>query len=219
VHFIGTADIMARIRAANGPLPASQPVQALHVLQWVMVNTHQATQAGVLDWARQGMHFATTQGAPDRALLDEALQLQELYDGARSQQAAAGVLKTLVAKQLQRAGGRAALASDMRGMVKNIERLGAQHSEGHTVMSQQGADEECERELELEEEEEEEEEVEVPAFVPRAEVDWIDYKAALRATSAAQLAAVTQVRALHIDTLAAELLPRVLIDWCQSAVV
>jgi hypothetical protein len=191
VHFVGTPDIMAKVRAATTPpLAATQPV---HVLQWVMINTVQATQAGVTEWARQGLHYATTKGAPDRALLDEVLEVSDLYSAARSQEAAGNVVSVMATQQVARAGGQAALHADMQGVVKKIQALGQQHSEGHWIMAQRGVDEECERELEVEEEEEEEVEREVPAATPVKEQDWVDYSRAVSATKVEDIQQVTQV--------------------------
>jgi hypothetical protein len=194
VHFVGTPDIMAKVRAANIPtLSAATPFQPVHVLQWVMSNTVQATQAGVIEWARQGLHYATTKGAPDRALLDEVLELSELYDAARAQQAAGTIVSAMATQQASKSGGMWGLSPDMQGLVQQIEALGMRHSEGHYIMAQRGVDEECERELEMQEEEEEEQEVEVPKATPVAEQDWADYGRARYSTHCQDLRAVTQV--------------------------
>jgi hypothetical protein len=185
---------MAKVRAANNPqTSATAPLQPVHVLQWVMSNTVQATQAGVIEWARQGLHYATTKGAPDRALLDEVLGLSELYGAARAQEAAGDIVSATAAQKATKAGGVGALSPDMQGLVQQIQALGVQHSEGHYIMAQRGVDEECERELEMEEEEEEEQEVEIPAAAPVAEQDWADYGRAALATKVEHIQEVTQV--------------------------
>jgi hypothetical protein len=194
VHFVGTPDIMAKVRAANSPqLSPTASLQPMHVLQWVMSNTVQATQAGVIEWARQGLHYATTKGAPDRALLDEVLELSDLYDAARAQQAAGTIVSAMATQQASKSGGMGGLGPGMQGLVQQIQALGKQHSEGHYIMSQRGVDEECERELEIEEEEEEEQEVEVQEAEPVREQDWSDYGKAALATKVEDIQEVTQV--------------------------
>lgn len=96
--FVGTKDVSAKIRSVNGLEPAGHDggssgtkkqrlalataaaaaagLTSRHVLQWVMHNTVQATQRGLVEWAGQGLHFAATKGAPERMLQDELLELQ-----------------------------------------------------------------------------------------------------------------------------------------------
>jgi hypothetical protein len=158
-----------------------------------MTNTVQATQAGVTEWARQGLHYATTKGAPDRALLDEVLEVADLYSAARSQEAAGNVVSAMAAQQVGRAGSQEALAADMQVVVSSIQTLGIQYTEGHYIMAQRGVDEECERELEVEEENLKEVEREVPAATPAQEQDWVDYGRAVFATEVKDIQKVTHV--------------------------
>ena len=53
---------------ADVPAPCAEAVTSRHVLQWVMDNTVHATEEGIIEWARQGLHYAATKDAPHRAL-------------------------------------------------------------------------------------------------------------------------------------------------------
>ena len=175
-------------------------VHMQHVLQWVMANTVEANQHGVVQWAGHGLHFAVTQDAPDRAWVDEMLKLEDFYGSSKGEKPVSAVVAAMVKQQLRRCKsgkGRSSQASrssssgdgmgqKQLGMVREVEQRSVKYGEGHSVRAGQGADEECERELEKEEEEEEEMEVQVARAKARQEVDW-QYGAALTAASAAEL--------------------------------
>lgn len=77
---VGTQDITSRIARAAGLPPdagAAGQITAHHVLAFVMANTVGATQQGVLEWAHQGLRFAT-RGAPEHALQPEGLNLDAM---------------------------------------------------------------------------------------------------------------------------------------------
>lgn len=199
------------------------------VLQWVMGNTVTATLGGVLEWAGQGIHFAVTKGAPDRALLPEKLQLRDFFGGAKAREPMAAVVKAAAddaRRQLQKHAGTAAgsassaSASGSNGsagsagfgtaereaLVAKVQKLAGKLGRGHQVVAGQGADQECEREIEQEEEEEEERELQPPRVLAAAECDW-RYAAAFGARAPSQLAAAAGggLRLLSLPQLAAQL--------------
>lgn len=82
LRFVGSRDITDKIRAvasrgavSSGASAQEDDLTSQHVLQWVMHNTVQATLAGIMEWTRQGLHFAVTRDAHDRAFVDEVREL------------------------------------------------------------------------------------------------------------------------------------------------
>eukprot|EP00198_Chlamydomonas_reinhardtii_P008814 XP_001698151.1 predicted protein [Chlamydomonas reinhardtii] len=95
LRFAATADIAARVveyaaasgsagGAAAAAAGGSTDPGAVDVLAWVMGNTVDANLHGVVQWAAQGLHFATTLGAPERSVQDEVLGLRELYASSKA---------------------------------------------------------------------------------------------------------------------------------------
>ncbi|MEW5310745.1 MAG: hypothetical protein WDW38_002512 [Sanguina aurantia] len=193
LRIIGTPDITAKIVDAS-PVPLLPPdITSLHVLRWVMHNTVQATLHGIPEWSRQGLHFAATKGAPERAMLDEVLQLGEFYGGALGQCSIADKVSRMGRDQFVRCEGR--LTSKMQVHVDVIRQRSVQYGSSQLLRAGGAADEECERELEEEAEEEEEVEREIPRMKARPESDW-DYAAALRVSSPSALKGVTSIVSL-----------------------
>ncbi|KAG2455049.1 hypothetical protein HYH02_000874 [Chlamydomonas schloesseri] len=220
LRFAATVDIAQRVfaaagapapapggRAAAAPQPVSPATAAAAVLAWVMDNTVEANLHGVAHWAAQGLHFATTLGAPQRSVQDEVLGLAELYAGSKALHPVANLVAAAAKQARQRClldesgtsssssggggtnasgGGLAAAAQELMG---DLQVLAARYGKGHVVRAGSGADEECERELEQEVEEEQEVEKQPPKRKPASEVDWRSYPAALSATSVASLRA------------------------------
>lgn len=158
LHFVSTPDVTSKIQlhACN---PAA-PVTSLQVLDWVMSNTVQATQQGVMEWANQGLHFATTHGAPQRALVDEVLTLEALYGGTQQLQGIGDAVQGVVVAKLARCSGADALPW-RQVMLDKIQAQSAEFGAGHEVIFGGQVDDECERELELVQEKEVEQEREV----------------------------------------------------------
>jgi hypothetical protein len=201
------------------------------VLQWVMANTVEANQHGVVQWAGHGLHFAVTQDSADAAWLDEMLEVKDFYGSSKGKQPVAAVVGAMVKKQMYRRNnsrgssstdGESGLGERQLEMVREVELRSAKYGEGHLVRAGQGADEECERELEKEEEEEEEVEMEVPSAKARQEVDW-PYAVALTAASAAELGrCTTSLQLLPLTDVAKQLLqPRCIgeIPWATGVYV
>ncbi|KAG2441624.1 hypothetical protein HXX76_003244 [Chlamydomonas incerta] len=219
LRFAATADIAAHVlgyaAAANAgseaAVAASGP-RATDVLAWVMGNTVDANLHGVAQWAAQGLHFATTLGAPERSVQPEVLGLQELYAGSKAPHPVGEVVAAAAQQARLRcgpagaganpAGGGAAggaasgssagdgpAAAAATGAMDKLEQLAARYGDGHSVRAGSGADEECERELELEEEEEQEQERQALKQKPAAEEDWPSYAGACTAASIKQLQA------------------------------
>ena len=208
LRVVGVPDVTAKIwvaAAASGPTSRAAAAQRgpeahqrqqrpgmVEVLRWVMANTVEALLKGVPEWAGKGLHFATAGGPPDRALLDETHELQQLYGSGKQQQPVAAVVDAMARQQLGRFKGYQPGQQDLQQaqrLVLEVQRRSSACGQGRYLVAGLGAaDEECERELEKEEEEEEQEqEVQVPGVAPAEENDWT-YSAALQAASAAQLA-------------------------------
>jgi hypothetical protein len=190
LRIAATPDLLAKIAAGRAPCSPSA-VSAVDVLQWVMGNTVAATQAGVIEWARQGFHFAATQQLPEHALLNEWHRVTDLYSAARAVQPVADLIAVELQRQQARVGP--ALPAAMAQLMGRIHAQGSSNAEGHSLRAGQAGDEECERELEQEEEQEEEAEVEVPAVQPAQEQDW-DWGAAADSTGVEDMARLTPVR-------------------------
>ncbi|GLC35571.1 thioredoxin-disulfide reductase [Pleodorina starrii] len=253
LHFTAAVDVtdkILRLRAAaavssslSSSSSSSSAPSPVDVLRWVMSNTVEATQRGVVPWASQGLHFAATRAAPpEGALQDEVLQLYDLYGGSMAEQPAAELVNTraqhvrllllnkLQQQQMQVDGDDGNDNDDYddyddddcgggsvrHAEVELVDRIQAQAAEvgsGHNVVAGASAGDE-ECERELEEEEEEEQEVE--RQVPRvvaASERDWDYASVLGAGSIRELAPTAVV--LDLYRAAGMLLPESLrtIGW------
>ncbi len=190
LRFVGTKDITDKIcevnQAAGRAVPNLDALSPKHVLQWVMHNTVQATLNGITEWAKQGVHFCNTKDSPEHALVDEILDLPEMYGKPLHEEALPGVVAACAARARQ------GLAPNLKLLVEDIERKGSLYGQGHTVVAQGGLDEEVERELEREQEQEEEIEVEIAAEAARDEHDW-DYSKALSVISKDDLEKIVEL--------------------------
>lgn len=186
LHIVGTPDVTAKIISVTG---GSQPT-SLHVLQWVMHNTVQATLHGIPEWSKQGLHFAGTKDSPERAMLDETLLLKDFYGGERKQFSISEAVGKMADGQVLRCQGR--LAKGMQKHVDSIKQCSVLYGSSQLAHSAGAADEECERELEKEEEEEEEVERQIPRVQAESESDW-DYTTALTASNPSVLCAATKI--------------------------
>jgi hypothetical protein len=194
---MGLPDVTDKIRAAAAAAAAvashtssssssSGEPTVQQLLQWTMDNTVRGSQAGVAEWASQGCHFAATAGAPELALQEEKLQLDELYGASRAPEPVGQVLSAIADRHRKicssSSSGAAALSPDVlrrHSLIQQIEQKGKQLGKGYSVIAGSGLSEEVERELEEEEEQEEEVEVQPPLVTPAAERDW-QYKAVLQ---------------------------------------
>ena len=174
VIFAVPYELAPRIRTAAG-LNAAATIKSKHLLSWAMHNTVNATAAGKPEWGSQGAHFCTTAMHPDLRLLDEKLELTDLYAGAMEQtHVYAQVVKTSVAF-MQRVGAASPdclpskllappLQMLMNDITQRVKELGSD-----IVIRCTGLDEECERELETERELEREVERQLDRMAPRSE--------------------------------------------------
>jgi hypothetical protein len=201
---MGLPDVSDKIRAAAAASDTSSSTSSssssgaeptvLQLLQWTMDNTVRGSQAGVAEWASQGCHFAATACAPELALQEEKLQLDELYGASRAPEPVGQVLSAIADRHRQicsSSSGEAALSRDVtnrHSLIQQIEQKGRQLGKGYSVIAGSGLSEEVERELQEEEEQEEEVEVQPPLVTPAAESDW-QYTAVLQpgASSVQQL--------------------------------
>lgn len=194
--FVGTSDITEKIRKLNDIINSSSssssslPVlTSHHMLQWVMHNTVQSTLNGILDWSRQGLHFTHAKDAPQHALMDEVLELADMYGGPRDEQPVPDMVLSFTRKS------RSDLVPGLQQLVAVIGEHSAMYGEGHRAVAQGGLNQEVERELEREQEEEEEVEREVPRMEAAAEKDW-DYRKAIGAVTLQDISSLTDVRPL-----------------------
>ena len=207
LHVVGTPDVTDKIKAANrltsgssssstnssnaGMTTSRTGVQTVHVLRWVMANTVEANQHGVVQWAGHGLRFAATHDTPESAWVDETMELKDFYGGSKGEKPVGDVVAAMVKQQMRRCSSdssRTGLGATQREILREVEQRSVKYGEGHSVRAGQGADEECERELEKEGEEEEEMEVQVARAEARQEVYW-QYGVAPTAASADELQA------------------------------
>jgi hypothetical protein len=92
-------DVHDSVLAAAG---SGDEVSVEAVLRWVMMNTITASRAGLLEWAMNGLHYASTHGAPQRALLDEQLDLSRFYAPACRAEEVGTLVAAHAAAQQQR---------------------------------------------------------------------------------------------------------------------
>ena len=237
LRFAATADIAARVveyaaasgsagGAAAAAAGGSTDPGAVDVLAWVMGNTVDANLHGVAQWAAQGLHFATTLGAPERSVQDEVLGLRELYASSKAPHPVGKVVAAAAKQARLRRGsgagdstdGGAAAGGDADSsicdgsmaaatkLIRKLQQRARQYGEGHSVRAGSGADEECERELEQEEEEEQERQP--PMQKPRLETNWPSYSAACTASTLVQLQAAAAHGTLQPLSTA--------VDWLDS---
>ena len=207
LRIVGTADVTAKISRVAGASRSSQDV-----LQWVMHNTVQATQHGVLEWSHQGLLFASTRGAPEHSLQPEVLNLDDMYASSRCRRPVAEVVADHRTRRL-----RGDLTAEMQQLMGSIVGCAERYGVDHMVVAQGALGEECERELEREEEQEEEVEREVPRVAAAQEQDW-DYGKALAATSLENLVTRSRVQLLPLRALAQTLQPKGIhaVPWSQQ---
>eukprot|EP00899_Mesostigma_viride_P019526 jgi/Mesvir1/27575/Mv07320-RA.1 len=180
-------------------------IRPLHVMRVVMANTVEATQAGLIHATRQGAHFALTHGATwHRALVDEDVALDSMYESVLAEQPASQLVEKLAERVVADSGNR--LDGRMAAMMEGIRDRGRKYgSDFSVVVSQVALGGECERELEMQAEQEVETEVQLPMCTPRAEVTW-DYASIFRACSSQELPAQARVLSLR-DAMACWLVP------------
>lgn len=215
VVFVGTADITEQIRTVQQQYnnndvaytaPESSEITSKDVLQWVMNNTVDATLKGILEWSKQGLDYAQTRSINDNGhstsasttaptttpeeqlLVDEVLELSELYGGSRAKQPVGAVVSQFAAtKKISE--------NPDQEMMKVIQERSSLYGDGYEVTAVGGLNEEVEQELEVEQEEEEEVESEIARLEAREEIDW-RYESVLTATSILDISATVQVRTL-----------------------
>ena len=180
IVFVGSHDVSTKIRELvdSKSLISAKFISSQHVLEYVMANTVEATQSGLIQWARQGLHFLETFGRPDRAEFKEQLTLQETYGS--------GFRPISVAQAISEAGDeqRRRCKDDIHDpkMATAIVSRSKRYGNGVTVSRDASLGGECDREMEVENELEEEVELQVPKVSASEEDDW-DYASVLSATS------------------------------------
>ena len=142
-------DVANQLRAAAGA-PATEPLSSLHLLTWVMGNTVRATTSGLLEWSKQGFHFAKTRGdGGANELQPVPSDLSALYGAARKRDAP---VDDAINDLLPRVSDGVAERSGPLGMAEEavalIRERAKQWGQGQRLVAT--ADEECERELALE---------------------------------------------------------------------
>jgi hypothetical protein len=142
----------------------------LHLLQWVMNNTIQATMEGMVMHAESGLVYATSCDSREFAKIEEILELRDNYSEGI-------VTRTVCALVEQRAGKFEKKRANVPLCIKSSELIGCIVSmckELGSDFSREASlyDEECERELEAEQEEEQEQEIQIARTLPRHHFEW-----------------------------------------------
>jgi len=206
VLYVVPAELVSKIRASNPQLAELNVLQSEHLLRWTMHNYVFAMRDGLLQWGSQASHFITTQEHSQARLIEETLELPNLYGGSISKQ----TVHHEVEKKLKHDRHRLAslnlpLSTDAHAQLERVtahtRRFG---SDVHIKCS--GFDEECERELEAERELEKEVEIEIPRQAPALPTPW-PIKDLLSATSPLRLP-----RAAGVMSLADALSSRLAVD-------
>ena len=169
---------------------AASDIRPHHVLQWTMANTVSSTAYWLLEYAKQGGHHFLAKNAPERALLPDKANVQDLYEHRWGEEAVSVVWMGIAADLLRASSnmtdeprrkkkkGAVALEAQLEKITEHMMKYG---------MGQKARilnfDEECEREAEKEIELEVEEECQVPRAEPRAETEW-DWDKFLRCATA-----------------------------------
>lgn len=208
LQIVGIPNTTAKIVEITGEaVPKS-----LHVLQWVMHNTIQATLNGISDWSEQGIHFAATKEHPERAELTEKLSLELLYGIGKTPRSIAAVVQNIIAERITLCEG--GLADGMQDHVQTIMQLSLRYGSKQVVHAGGAADAECEMEMEQEAEEEKEVERELPPIKPTNESHW-QYHTALTASHPMALRSVTTI--LNLQDFALMLQPEGVqkLDWSK----
>ncbi|CAN0452105.1 unnamed protein product, partial [Ascophyllum nodosum] len=203
IVFVGSHDVSNKIRelvdSRRTPMSAKckeaiglkTSISSQHVLEYVMANTVEATQTGLLQWARQGLHFLETFGRPDRAEFNEHLTLQETYGS--------GFRPISVAQAISEAGDeqRRRCKDDIHDpkIATAIVSRSKRYGNGVTVSRDASLGGECEREMEVENELEEQVELQVAKVSASEEEDW-DYASVLSATSVHFLCSNAEARSM-----------------------
>ncbi|OWZ16492.1 hypothetical protein PHMEG_0009705 [Phytophthora megakarya] len=157
-------------------------VSAVDVLDWVMDNTKTEAIRGLLEWARNGIHFRKTQLNGDSELIDENWTLETLYQDQVHADKIAQVIKSKALFHFK---------NSPDDLVGKICRRGFVYGLDDEVCVTSHTDE-CERELQVEEEVQQEREVEVLQCSPTEEKLW-EYSRILCSQSINDLKGIVKV--------------------------
>eukprot|EP00899_Mesostigma_viride_P018047 jgi/Mesvir1/26243/Mv05721-RA.1 len=176
-----------KAQASTNEKQVEATIRPSHVMRVVMANTVEATQEGLVRASVQGVHFGCTHGAPHRALLEDDLGLDTMYESALAEERASALVDTLVERGEARCVIAGGLDGGVAAMLARIRDRGQKYGDDFcVVVSQVALGGECERELEMQVEKEVEKEVQLPKYEPRAETLW-DYNSVLGAGAPTQL--------------------------------
>ena len=157
---------------------SSETLRPKHILDWVLMNTVEWTTGSLAEWAHQGSYFCTTKRNPNLRLMDENLDLSDMYALPFTR---TSVSKIVVQQQKwfrKRCQNDNSVLSDLMQQISNRAYKFGQEIFTHGS----NCDEECERELENERELEREAERQIPRQVPVNEKNW-DYSSIFEADS------------------------------------
>ena len=190
IAFVGTQEVSDNIcLIAGGSTGKVTVVDSLHLLQWVTHNTIAAVApGGLMEWAKQGLHFTHTAHSPAMVVQDEDVRLQTFYERVVTNTKLSEIHNRMrkrwqdVYEEKNGAGLQEVVSNPFTSNIAtHITKYGQEFSQAVS-----GLEEECERELEQEEELEEELELVPPAITPVDEVVWLSLMA-LSTTSASTL--------------------------------
>lgn len=165
--------------------PTGSEILPEHILRWVLENNVTKIARGLPMWSLQGALFCSSLD-PKGRLLDEKVELQELYGNSFIEQSVLRfVEKILETEQKRTKKLELTVHEKSNDMLSYIKSHSAQYGSDQNVYFS-GLDEECEREIEHEREIELEIQVQIPRQLPQSSCTW-DFSALLSANSPTEL--------------------------------
>ena len=180
--FAVPPELVPKIMERNDVLTG---LSSLHLLKWVLCNTANAIAAGLPEFSIQASHFCMTKDNPAARLLDENLELADLYGSAFGEERVDDVVKRTIERDIKRCNSLQVQYSTVDGTRQAIESLGRRYGSDLRVLST-GVEEECERELENERELDREVERQMPKHEPVSPTRW-NFETILKASRPTEL--------------------------------
>ena len=161
-------ELLHKIVPSNGRIT----VTPMQILTWVLKNTIEAVKEGLSEWGAQGIYFASSYNNSDARLVDETLDLENMYGAAIKESSVFNAVRSCKDVELFRIKqlnidlkdeGRLALQT----VLNRVEQFGSD-----VCIKSTGREDECERELENEKEIEQEIQRQIPRQNPAVPKAW-----------------------------------------------
>eukprot|EP01034_Spumella_vulgaris_P031843 gene31843-39333_t len=174
VMLVAADDVAQQILTLNGlGDSASASITTEHAIHWVLHNTIEATKAGMVERAHQGLYFCTTNNNCSLVTLEEKSLLQDYYSEKQSLKTMQEVHKSIRQYFMGRAPNLAStLSTKMRKLLTQVDVFADQFGVDVQITGSKN-EEEAEKQLEKEVEKEVEREVQLPVQIPADEMDWV----------------------------------------------